>query len=199
VRIAIVLLVSLLILAATAVSAQSDMTPEPTPEATAVPYTLPEEAHQLDWFIGTWNVQSRYLNDPATDQWIEDRVSSTITPIIGGFALQERYTGTFAGTPIDAISIRAYNATIDKWEQRWLDNTSPGFAEYTGEYKDGMFFGYSNRGYSPEIEGGAVKERGTREVFFNIMPDQFSWRLETTTDSGKTWTVVWTLEYTRAA
>ncbi|MEO8395345.1 MAG: DUF1579 family protein [Chloroflexota bacterium] len=196
-RIAIVLLFSLLI--AAAVSAQSDMTPEPTPEATAVAYTLPEEAHQLDWFLGTWNVASRYLNDPATDQWIEDTVSSTIKPIIGGFALQESFTGNLVGAPIDAISVRAYNATIGKWEQRWLDNTSPGFAEYTGEFKDGMFIGYSNRGFSPEIEGGENKTRGTREVFFDIMPDKFSWKLETTTDGGKTWTVIWTLEYTRVA
>lgn len=196
-RIAFVLIISLLI--AVAVSAQSDTTPEPTPEATAVPYTLPEEAHQLDWFIGTWKVDSRYLNDPATNQWLEDTVSSTIKPIIGGFALQESFTGSLAGAPIDAISVRTFNSSIGKWEQRWLDNTSPGFAEYTGEFKDGMFTGYSNRGYSPEIEGGDSKQRGTREVFFNIMPDHFSWRLETTTDGGKTWTVIWTLEYSRVA
>jgi len=182
-----------------AANAQSDMTPEPTPEATAVAYTLPEQAHQLDWFIGTWKVESRYLNDPATDQWIEDTVSSTIQPIIGGFALQESFTGMLVGAPIDAISIRTFNSNIGKWEQRWLDNTSPGFAEYTGEFKDGMFIGYANRGYSPEIEGGESKPRGTREVFFNIMPDHFSWKLETTTDSGKTWTVIWTLEYTRVS
>ena len=196
-KIVLVLLLTLAITAA--VSAQSDMTAEPTPEATAMAYTLPEEAHQLDWFIGTWNVESRYLNDAATDQWIEDSVSSTIQPIIGGFALQEGFTGMLVGAPIDAISIRTYNSTLGKWEQRWLDNTSPGFAEYTGQFKDGMFIGYSNRGYSPEIEGSESKLRGTREVFFDIMPDHFSWKLETTTDSGKTWTVIWTLEYTRSA
>jgi len=194
-RVLIALLLSLFAVAA--VSAQSEMTPEPTPEATAVAYTLPEESHQLDWFIGTWNVKSRILVDPATDQWAEDNVSSTIKSIIGGFALQESFTGSLAGTPIDAISVRTFNSSIGKWEQRWLDNTSPGFAEYTGEYADGQFIGYSNRGYSPEVEGGAAKQRGTREVFFNITPNEFSWRLETTTDGGATWTVVWTLEYTR--
>jgi hypothetical protein len=190
-----ILLVFILSLFAAAIVSAQEATPEETPE----PYTLAEESHQLDWFIGAWSVDSRYLLDPATEEWFEETVTSTIEPIIGGFALMERYTGTFAGTPIDAVSIRTYNSAIGKWQQRWLDNTSPGFAAYTGQYADGEFIAYADRGYSPEIEGGTEKETGAREIFFDIEADRFSWRWETTADGGATWTTVWTLEYTRVS
>ncbi len=182
---------------AVSVASAQDATAEPTPE----PYTLPEEAHQLDFFIGSWDVQSRLLMDSETDEWMEESVTSTVEPVIGGFALLENFVGTYGGTPIQGLSVRIYNSSIGKWQQRWTDSTSPGFAPYTGQFIDGEFIAYSDNGYSPEIEGGtaASKQIGAREIFTDIQPDSFSWRWETTDDGGETWTVVWTLEYTRTA
>jgi hypothetical protein len=160
----------------------------------------PEEIHQMDWFVGEWEVESRYLIDPEADEWIEESVVSTVSPIIGGFALLETFTGSLGGAPIDAISVRTYNTNLGKWEQRWLDNTNAtGFAEYTGEWNDetGEFIAYSNRSFTPEDEGGRGENNGAREVFFDIEDDRFSWRWETSNDDGETWTVLWTLEYTR--
>jgi hypothetical protein len=195
-RILVALFVALF--AVTVASAQ-DATDEPTPEATPEPYTLAEEVHQLDFFIGSWDVQSRLLMDADTDEWMEETVTSTVEPIIGGFALLEHFDGTYGGTPIQGVSLRIYNSSIGKWQQRWTDNTSPGFAAYTGQFADGQFIAYADRGYSPEVEGGMdeAKQNGLREIFFDIEPDRFSWRLESTSDGGETWTVVWTLEYTR--
>jgi uncharacterized protein DUF1579 len=133
------------------------------------------------------------------DEWMEETLSSTVKPILGGDALMETFTGMLGGAPIDAISIRSYNSTIGKWEQRWLDNTSPGFAEYTGQYADDQFIGYSNRSFQPTTEGGRGVNSGVREVFFNVEADHFSWRLESTQDSGQTWTPLWYLEYMRTA
>ncbi|MEP7290409.1 MAG: DUF1579 family protein [Chloroflexota bacterium] len=196
-RILIALLLSLF--TAAVVSAQ-DMTPEPTAEPTPEPYVLTDANHQLDWFIGSWDVQSRLLIDSDTDQWMEETATSTVEPIIGGFALLERFDGTYGGTPIQAVSVRIYNSSISKWQQRWTDSTSPGFAPYTGQFIDGEFIAYSDSGYSPEIEGGTGEDKtvGAREVFFDIEEDHFSWRWETSYDGGETWDAVWTLEYTRA-
>lgn len=159
----------------------------------------PAESHQLDWFIGEWEVQSRLKMSDDPEEWLEETVQSTVTPIIGDFALMETYTGTFGGTPIDAVSLRTYNSNIGKWQQRWIDNTSPGFAHYTGEYADGQFIGTSDASFKSEEEGGRGENNGTREVFYDIEDDRFSWRLETTTDGGETWMPVWYLEYTRDA
>lgn len=167
--------------------AQEDMTaPEP-----------PEEASQMDWFLGDWNIASRVKMSDDPEEWLEETATSTVSSVLGRFAIMETYTGTLGGTPIDAVSIRTYNSNLGKWEQRWLDNTSPGFAEYTGEYADGEFVGVSNRSFKPEAEGGRGETTGVREVFYDIEENRFSWRLETTQDNGETWEPVWYLEYTR--
>ena len=168
--------------------------------ANAQAVSPPEEIHQLDWFIGEWQVESRYLIDEEAGEWLEESATSTVSPIIGNFALLETYTGMLGGTPIDAISVRTYNTNLGKWEQRWIDNTgSVGFAEYTGEWNEetGEFIGYNNRAFTAEEDGGRGVQNGVREVFFNIEDDRFSWRWERSTDGGDTWTVLWTLEYTR--
>ena len=47
---------------------------------------------------------------------------------------------------------------------------------------------------SHRIEGG-----GVGFVPPLITPDSFDWRYEATSDGGETWTVSWTLKYTRAS
>ncbi len=195
-RLIVALIISLIAVAS--VSAQGEATPEPTPEATPAPYVLTDAHHQLDWFIGTWDVQSRVLMNADTDEWLDETATSTVEPVIGGFALLERYEGSYGGAPIQGMSVRIYNTSTERWHQRWTDNTSPGFAPYTGQFADGQFVAYSDNGYSPEVDGGTEKQRGLREIFFDIEEDHFSWRLEQTTDGGMSWTTVWTLEYTRA-
>jgi hypothetical protein len=167
-------------------------------EETGLPMVT-EEEHQMDWFIGEWDVQSRLLMDADADEWLEETVTSTVTPMIGGHALLETFSGTYGGDPLEGMSVRTYNATIGKWEQRWTDTGGGGFAQYTGEWTDdtGEFIAYSNRSFVPEADGGPGEDIGVREIFYNIEQDRFSWRFERTTDGGDTWNVIWELEYTR--
>lgn len=167
-------------------------------EETGLPMPTAEQ-HQLDWFVGDWDVASRLLMDADNDEWLEETVTSTVTPMIGGHALLETFSGTYGGDAFEGISVRTYNATLGKWEQRWTDISGGGFAEYTGEWNDetSEFIAYSNRSFVPEADGGPGAEIGVREVFFNIEQDRFSWRLERTADGGDTWRVIWELEYTR--
>ena len=36
-----------------------------------------------------------------------------------------------------------------------------------------------------------------RMVFFHVAADAFDWRWERSADGGKTWTVLWSIHYTR--
>lgn len=172
-----------------AASAQ-EVSPVPAP---------PAEFHQMDWFIGEWSVVSRYRTSIDPEVWDETTLVSTIRPILDGYALLETFTGPLLSTAYDAISIRTYNPALGKWEQRYLDNSGTGYAEYTGEWNEeaGEFVAYGNRSFKPQSEGGRGELSGAREVFFDIEDDRFSWRWETSSDGGETWSVVWTLEYTR--
>src|SRR5579872_5928455 len=97
----------------------------------------PAEARQLDWFIGEWDVMSRMRISTDPEKWADDSVTSTVTPILARYALMETFSGTLGGQALEGVSIRTYNTTINRWEQRWLDTTRSAFAEYTGDFKDG--------------------------------------------------------------
>jgi hypothetical protein len=147
---------------------------------------------QLAWFIGEWQIHSRVKTDE--DKWLEETARAVHTYELGGHLIFEHYFGPFRGEPFEAWSLRKYNPDINKWEQRWVDTSMGGFAQWTGTFADGTYIGYANRVMNDD---GTLKDKAMREVFDNITPDRFSWRYEQTTDSGKTWTVTWTLEYTR--
>src|SRR3954469_8363681 len=93
----------------------------------------PIEARQLDWFTGEWEIRSRYRAQADPETWIDERAISTVTPILGGHALLETLKGTLDGKAVEGISVRAYNPTMRKWEQRWKDTMQGEFAEFTGE------------------------------------------------------------------
>lgn len=156
----------------------------------------PPEIAQLNWFIGNWQIKSRYRPDRTADVWLDEEATSVVAPVLNGHALLESFKGILNGSPVEGISIRIYNATLGRWEQCWKDTSAPAFADYTGEYKDGMFIGISNVSFSDK-ERKTLAEKAMREVFFNIEPQRFSWKLEVTKDAGANWLPVWTLEYTR--
>src|SRR4051794_29890287 len=108
----------------------------------------PVETEQLKWFIGKWRIQSRYCTDRESDRWLEEEAASVVTPILSGHALRETFAGMLNGSPVEGVSMRTYNPTISRWEQCWKDTSAAGFAEYTGDYKDGMFIGISNSSFS---------------------------------------------------
>lgn len=85
------------------------------------------EMTQLDWFVGEWDIQSRMLMNPETEQWVDDTCASTITKVAGGHGLLETFDGTINGEAFNGISLRTFNKTFGKWQQRWLDNNTPAF------------------------------------------------------------------------
>jgi hypothetical protein len=157
----------------------------------------PEEASQMDWFVGDWNVKSRMLVSLDPEQWVEDEGTSSVSTIIGGYALMETFSGSLGGSPVEGVSIRTYNSDLGKWEQRWIDNTTPGFFEFTGAWDGEQFVAEDNKNFVPEDQGGRGELNGRRETFYEISDDHFLWKYEGTRDGGETWREVWTLEYTR--
>lgn len=150
---------------------------------------------QLDWFLGDWQAESRY--DLGEDKgWLQETIKAIHKPVLGGHVILEHFIGPVFDGPFEAWSLRKYNPGEDRWEQRWVDTTPGGFADWTGHYSEGQFVGHPNRTLN---EDGSVKEKALRETFYDIERDRFSWKLEKTTDQGKTWALVWSIEYTRIA
>lgn len=147
------------------------------------------EIHQLDWFIGEWQVKSRIKTQEG---WAEDELESTIEPMLDGHALLEKFWGTLDGDPINAMSMRVYCPQNKRWEQAWLDTSGKTIGVFYGEYKDGQFIGRNQKSVlDPQ------SERYGREIFSNITENTFDWRYEASKDQGQSWTVIWELVYTR--
>jgi hypothetical protein len=152
------------------------------------------EMSQLKWFIGQWVVVSRYLNDDQ--EWVEETIRAEHTPILGGHVIFEHFGGPLFGKPFEAWSLRKFNPNSGQWEQRWVDVTPGGFADWTGQWSanEHTFTGHPNRVLNDD---GSLKDSAAREMFYDITDDRFAWKYERTEDGGKSWRAIWTLAYTR--
>lgn len=182
-----------LVVSAASVLAQDGMNfsggdlPEPDPHM-----------QDLSWFIGNWDVHSRLLVDPESDTWVDEDLHTEHSYELGGHLIFEHFGGPLGGEPFEAWSLRKYNPNTGNWEQRWVDVSPGGFANWLGRWDEeaNTFTGYAMRFIDDEFN--ITGDMAAREVFDNITEDGFDWRYEQTSDGGETWTVTWTLEYRRA-
>jgi hypothetical protein len=163
---------------------------------------LPEpDSHMQDlaWFIGEWEVHSRMLMNAETDEWLEEDLRAVHTYELGGNLIFEHFGGPLGGTPFEAWSLRKYNVNTGNWEQRWVDVSPGGFANWLGQWnaETQTFTGYAMRFIDDEFN--LTGNDGAREIFDNITEAGFDWRYEQTSDGGENWNITWTLQYRRSA
>ena len=159
----------------------------------------PEALSQLAFFIGHWQIVStRYKRDPETkkidlNQKIVDNLTSTVAWVADNSLILETFEGQMGETFYSAASLRAYHKEKALWEQKWVDNQHGGYVDYTGQWHEDVseFIGYNNH------NGQDTDRPWTRERFFDIKENAFSWVGEFSADEGQTWTVYWELDYTR--
>ena len=139
------------------------------------------EFKQFDFWIGDWQVAS------APDG--HEAGSSHISKEMSGCVVWENWTS--AGLPYAGKSYNAYNSSLKRWEQFWVDN-SQGMIFFYGNLKDGVMDFWTDE--IPQPSGPNMRRH---LQFFNLAPDtvrQFSQR---STDGGKTWTVEYDFTYRR--
>lgn len=155
----------------------------------AITIEAPPESQQMDWFIGVWRIKSRMKSEKG---WQEDTCTSTVQKILEGRALLESFKGTLEGKPFEGLSMRIYSSHNKRWEQAWFDTTADRLIVYYGHWHESQFVGRNRMAVeSPDFAQHAV------ETFFDIQPDGFKWKLDTSRDAGKTWQTVWELDYER--
>jgi hypothetical protein len=156
------------------------------------------QMQDLSWFIGDWDVHSHMLLDADKDQWIDEDLHTHHTYELGGNLIFEHFGGPLGGTPFEAWSLRKFNSNTGNWEQRWVDVSPGGFANWMGRWNADTktFTGYAMRYIDDNFK--LTGDKGAREIFSNITDSGFDWRYEQTSDGGKTWKVTWTLKYTRS-
>lgn len=145
--------------------------------AQATPPPLPPEAAQFDFWVGEWNVSWKE-NQRGVNR-ITKRWDSVIV---------EEFDGR-PESPLEGHSVSVYDAGAGLWKQTWVDNQG-GYLDFTGKFADGKM----TLSRSFQKDGKTVHQR---MVWYDIARDAFTWNWERSLDEGKTWEVVWKIDYTR--
>jgi tetratricopeptide (TPR) repeat protein len=142
------------------------------------PCQYSEQARQLDFWIGKWDV--------LTVQGQKAGVN-IIEPFADGCSLMENWTAMNGG---NGKSINYYDASTQKWYQHWI-GSGGGALRYEGVFKDGAMR------YEGETIANGVKSH--HRLTFSKNDDgsvrQFA---EISTDGGKTWNVSYDFKYVKA-
>ena len=135
------------------------------------------ENHQLDFWLGKWDVYDR-------DEKVGE---STIERFPGSCAILETYTQVdgYSGK-----SVNFYDAALKKWRQTWVDKVGT-VSEFTGEPADGAM---KLEGETHFRDGKTVHRRMTLSRIDDAKVRQFS---ERSADGGKSWATAYDFTYKR--
>jgi len=139
------------------------------------------EFRQFDFWVGDWDLS--WTTDGKLQQG-----RNTITRILDGCVVAESFR---SGPPenLDGISHSTWDREAKLWRQAWLDNTGA-YLDFTGGWQDGKMV----LGREAVKEGRRYRQR---MVFHAIARDSLKWNWESSADDGKTWKVLWAIDYTR--
>jgi hypothetical protein len=164
------LLLAAIVLAATAVLAQSQ--PQYGCDS--------PESRKLDFWVGNWELT--YLQDGKAA-----KSRNRITKILDGCAILEEFSGA-PGTKLDGRSYSTYDRATKRWKQTWVDNTAS-YLEFDGATVDGdMAFVRS------VTKDGKTTHQ--RMVFREVKPESLTWLWQSSPD-GKAWATQWEIGYQR--
>lgn len=137
------------------------------------------EASQFDFWIGDWELT---WNDTSHG-------TNRVLKIMGGCTVNENFYDP--SIKYSGSSWSVYSTRKKIWQQTWIDNTG-GYISLTGKYENNEMTLTTG---SQKLPDG--KEIISRMVFFNISPQKFDWRWESTTDNGINWKTNWLIHYKR--
>jgi hypothetical protein len=156
-------------------AALAQSTPATAPPPSAPPYTCDSPAaRQFDFWVGDWE-----FNGPSGGG------INRVSKILDNCVVFEN----FSGTPLKGQSLSVFDRATQKWKQTWVDNTA-GYLDFSGGFADGRMI------LAREFEKDG-KKVAQRMVWFDIQADKFQWNWERSDDDGKTWKVLWHIDYKR--
>ena len=137
------------------------------------PCVLPQY-RQLDSWIGDWDAFD--LDAPT-----KVAARAHVVGILNGCAVHEDYQ------QIDGLhgeSFSSYDASRGVWHQTWVTNFGQ-LLVLEGKYKDGALV----------LSGEDHRKKVLVRVFWKQMPDYIRERAETSSDHGKTWTMLFDMGF----
>lgn len=146
--------------------------------------TPADSARSLDFWVGTWVMDSSQTDDPNTKgTWQKKVCTNKITREFGSKVIVEH----FEGLGLKGGSWSSFNETKKTWQQTWVDDS--------GAYL--LFEGGMDGNEFVLTQTNSPKGRA-RMRFANITAKSFDWYWESSPD-GNAWKLNWHLKYQRKA
>lgn len=155
------------------------------------PMGQPEEMKELIKLVGTWEcvMQSRWSD--TSENWMESKGTATYELGLDGCVLKMKYVSTMMGMPFEGFMVQSFDRELKEWQTLWVDNMSARMSMYTGKpTTDG-----SEVVTGVDYYGG--QKMHTRMTTYDYTETSFKWKMETSTDGGKTWWVSGKADYTK--
>ena len=132
----------------------------------------------LDFWVGEWECT-----------WEGGRGANRITKELDDHVVVERFE-SFEPERWSGLSVSVHDERHG-WRQTWADSTGNYWAFHGGAHPEGFAFAVTEREDDRDVE--------KRMVFSDVAADRLTWRWERSTDGGRTWDVLWTIDYRRTA
>lgn len=142
------------------------------------PCTYRPEARQFDFWLGAWEVRN------TAGQVAGHNV---VQVLLNDCVLQENWTGSLGGS---GKSVNFFNAATGHWEQIWMDDKGA-TTHFVGDLVENVMR------FQSEAPGPGGQPTRNHLSFFPLAPDHVRQLAESSTDGGRTWTVVYDLHYFR--
>jgi hypothetical protein len=136
------------------------------------------ERDALDFWLGEWDCA-----------WERGSGSNRVTREFDGAVIVERFEA-HASEAFRGTSLSVFDAHLRTWRQTWADSDANYWAFVGAAHGDEVVFATPTR-----VDRDDVFKR---MVFWDVEPDRFRWRWESSPD-GEAWTERWAIAYRRRA
>jgi hypothetical protein len=156
--------------------------------------------HDFDFFHGRWTTRNRKLTDVldrTCSTWVEFDSALHCDPVLGGLGTVEPFSAPAlppSGEPLDAMTLRLFDARTGRWRIWWISPRQPGLLD--DNPMEGGFSGPHGEFLGTEIIDGS--EVRVRWDWDDLGPEGARWEQHFSWDGGETWHLTWTALHTRA-
>ncbi len=155
---------------------------------------LPGAMADLASLAGDWNVKVETRSHPRSP-WLETTTSSTIEAKFHGALLEETLRYDLGGRVQETFHLRSYDRSMEVVSETFFDNSTLHRNVLQGQLADGQL-AVTNLETATALGSGEDLTHD-RHTTYEILPDSFKIRGETSTNGGKKWTENLRLTYTR--
>jgi hypothetical protein len=152
--------------------------------------------HDFDFFIGDWHVHHRRLRERLVGctEWQEFDGTCTVRAVMGGMGNVDDNVLNLPDGAYRAVSLRAFDATTQRWAIWWLDGRHPHHIDVPvlGGFEGGVGSFFAD----DVMHGQAVR---VRFMWLDTTTDSPRWEQAFSPDAGQTWEVNWTMRFVRLA